>query len=58
MSAVPGPPTRFRITESSLDTALRYETAIGLIADRYRPDLRILEVGAGSAGITSSCSTP
>jgi SAM-dependent methyltransferase len=58
MSPVPGPPTRFRITESSLDTALRYETAIGLIADRYRPDLRILEVGAGSAGITEFLQHP
>jgi SAM-dependent methyltransferase len=49
---VPTPPTHFRITESSLDTALRYETVIALFADRYRADLRILEVGAGSAGVT------
>ena len=46
------PPTRFRITESSLDPALRYDTVIGLLAERYRPDLKILEVGSGSAGIT------
>jgi SAM-dependent methyltransferase len=52
------PPTRFQITESSLDTALRYETVIGLFADRYRPDLRILEVGAGSAGVTEFLQHP
>ncbi len=45
-------PTRFRITESSLDAALRYATVIELLADRYRPSLQVLEVGAGSAGIT------
>ncbi len=52
------PPARYRITESSLDTALRYQTAIGLFADRYRPDLAILEVGAGSGGITEFLDHP
>jgi SAM-dependent methyltransferase len=46
------PPASYRVTESSLDTALRYETVIGLLEERWRPDLEILEVGAGSAGIT------
>lgn len=46
------PPTHYEITESSLDTALRYETVIGLLEDLYRSDLDVLEVGAGSAGIT------
>jgi SAM-dependent methyltransferase len=46
------PPASYRVTESSLDTALRYETVIGLLEARWRPDLEILEVGAGSAGIT------
>lgn len=52
------PPARFRITESSLDTALRYRTAIELFDDRYRPDLAILEVGAGSGGITEFLNHP
>lgn len=52
------PPAHFEITESSLDTALRYETVIELIADRYRPDLKVLEVGAGSAGITQFLDHP
>jgi SAM-dependent methyltransferase len=46
------PPASYAVTESSLDTALRYETVIGLLEERWRPDLDILEVGAGSAGIT------
>jgi len=52
------PPTHYEITESSLDTALRYETVIGLFADLYRNDLDILEVGAGSAGITQFLQHP
>lgn len=55
---MPSPPARYRITESSLDAALRYETVIGLLADVYRPDLEILEVGAGAAGITEFLSHP
>lgn len=50
------PPASYRVTESSLDTALRYETVIGLLADGWRPDIEILEVGAGSAGITEFLS--
>lgn len=46
------PPARYAVTEASLDTALRYETVIGLLEERWRADLEILEVGAGSAGIT------
>lgn len=52
------PPARYAVTESNLDTALRYETVVGLLADRWRPDLRILEVGAGSAGITEFLAHP
>lgn len=51
-------PTQFRITESSLDAALRYHTVIGLLADRYRPDQDVLEVGAGSGGITEFLRHP
>jgi len=46
------PPATYAVTESSLDTALRYETVIGLLEERWRTDLEIVEVGAGSAGIT------
>ena len=46
------PPTTFRITPANLDSALRYERAIALIVGIYRPDLSILEIGSGSAGIT------
>lgn len=58
MSAQMAVPTSFRVTESSLDAALRYETVIGLFADRYRPDLDILEVGSGSAGVTEFLHHP
>lgn len=58
MSARVPVPTRFRVTESSLDTALRYETVIALLADRYRSDLDVLEVGSGSAGITEFLRHP
>src|SRR4051812_36182075 len=46
------PPASYPVTESSLDTALRYETVIALLEPRWRPDLEILEVGSGSAGVT------
>jgi SAM-dependent methyltransferase len=52
------PPARYAVTESNLDTALRYETVVGLLADRWRPELAILEVGAGSAGITEFLAHP
>jgi ubiquinone/menaquinone biosynthesis C-methylase UbiE len=52
------PPARYAVTESNLDTALRYETVVGLLAERWRPDLQILEVGAGSAGITEFLDHP
>lgn len=46
------PPTTFAITPTNLDSALRYERAIALLSDIYRPDLSILEIGSGSSGIT------
>lgn len=46
------PPTTFAITPVNLDSALRYGRTIELFADIYRPDLSILEIGSGSAGIT------
>jgi len=52
------PPTTFNITPANLDTALRYERAIALFSDIYRPDLSILEIGSGSAGITEFLQHP
>jgi SAM-dependent methyltransferase len=46
------PPTRFKIAGPNLDSALRYRAVIQLFADIYHPDLAVLEVGSGSAGIT------
>lgn len=52
------PPAHYRVTESSLDLALRYRTVIDLLAPRWRDDLEILEVGAGSAGVTEFLDHP
>lgn len=52
------PPAGYAVTESNLDTALRYETVVKLLADRWSADLAILEVGAGSAGITEFLDHP
>lgn len=52
------PPTNFHISAQNLDTALRYERAIALFADLYRPDLSIVEIGSGSAGITEFLKHP
>ena len=52
------PPTHFHISAQNLDTALRYQRAIALFADLYRPDLSIVEVGSGSAGITEFLEHP
>jgi hypothetical protein len=52
------PPTAFRLTAGNLDTALRYHAAIELLAERWRPDLDILEVGSGSGGVTEFLQHP
>lgn len=51
-------PTRFRLRAGNLDTALRYEAVLRLLADRWRPDLRVLEVGSGSGGVTEFLEHP
>ena len=43
-------PTQFRITSHNIDAALRYRAVLDLLADRWRPDMRVLEVGSGSGG--------
>jgi SAM-dependent methyltransferase len=45
------PPTRFELQACSIDSALRYSRAIELLRDVYRPDMSILELGSGSAGL-------
>jgi SAM-dependent methyltransferase len=51
-------PTRFRLRAGNLDTALRYDAVLQLLAERWRPDLRVLEVGSGSGGVTEFLSHP
>ena len=42
--------THFRVTSTHIDAALRYRAVFALLADRWRPDIRVLEVGSGSGG--------
>jgi SAM-dependent methyltransferase len=43
-------PTQFHVTSHTLDAALRYRAVFALLADRWRPGIRVLEVGSGSGG--------
>jgi SAM-dependent methyltransferase len=51
-------PTRFRPRAANLDTALRYEAVLRLLAERWRPGMRVLEVGSGSGGVTEFLAYP
>ena len=51
-------PTRFRLRAGNLDTALRYDAVLRLLADRWQPELRVLEVGSGSGGVTEFLAHP
>jgi SAM-dependent methyltransferase len=44
-------PAIWHVTPATLDIALRYDRLLGLLEDRYRPELRILELGSGSGGL-------
>jgi len=55
--AVP-PPTAFRPTARNLDTALRYHAALELLAECWREDLEIVEVGSGAGGVTEFLKHP
>src|SRR6266404_4083022 len=51
-------PVDLRVTPLTVDTALRYGAVIDLLRPLFRPDLRILEVGSGAAGITAFLKFP
>ena len=51
-------PTRFRLRAGNLDTALRYEAVLRLLAERWRPGIDVLEVGSGSGGVTEFLAYP
>jgi SAM-dependent methyltransferase len=51
-------PTRFRLRAGNLDTALRYEAVLRLLAERWRPGVEVLEVGSGSGGVTEFLAYP
>lgn len=51
-------PTRFRLRAGTLDTALRYDAVLQLLAERWRPGIRVLEVGSGSGGVTEYLQHP
>jgi len=52
------PPTTFRLNAGNLDTALRYDAVLRLLADRWRPDIAVLEVGSGAGGVTEFLAHP
>lgn len=43
-------PTHFNVTPHTIDAALRYRAVLSLLANRWTPGIRVLEVGSGSAG--------
>lgn len=51
-------PTTFRLHAGNLDTALRYEAVLRLLAERWRPGIAVLEVGSGSGGVTEFLAHP
>jgi SAM-dependent methyltransferase len=52
------PPTRFVVFPHNIDGAMRYYAVIRLLAERFSPDLRVLEVGSGSGGVTEFLEHP
>ena len=56
--ATDGLPVDLRVRPQTVDTALRYAAVIELMRPLFRPDLQILEVGSGAAGITAFLKFP
>lgn len=55
---VPVPESYSNVTPWNIDGAMRYWLVTQLIADMYTPDLKIAEIGSGSAGITEFLDHP
>ncbi|HEX6714887.1 MAG TPA: methyltransferase domain-containing protein [Thermoleophilaceae bacterium] len=53
-----GLPVELRISPLTVDTALRYTAMIELMRPLFRPDLEVLEVGSGAAGVTAFLKFP
>jgi SAM-dependent methyltransferase len=51
-------PERYDVTPWNIDGAMRYWMVIQMFRDRFRPDVKILEVGSGSGGITEFLEYP
>jgi SAM-dependent methyltransferase len=51
-------PEHYAVTPWNIDGATRYWSVIRCFSDLYRPDLEILEVGSGSAGVTEFLAHP
>ena len=49
-------PTRLGLRAGNLDTALRYEAVLQLLAKQWRPSLRVLEGEVGAEFSLSSSS--
>ena len=52
------PPAVFRINPDNFDSALRCHEVINLLRGHFRPGVEILEVGSGSAGVTTFLKFP
>jgi SAM-dependent methyltransferase len=51
-------PTTFRLHAGNLDTALRYDAVLRLLAEVWRPGMAVLEVGSGAGGVTEFLAHP
>lgn len=52
------PRERYPVTPWNIDGAMRYWMVTRLFEDLYRPDLEIVEIGSGAAGITEFLDHP
>jgi SAM-dependent methyltransferase len=52
------PPAVFSINPANFDSALRVAEVVDLLRGHFRPEVKILEVGSGSAGVTTFLKFP